>query len=398
MAPEKKYVNVDEIMPTLSVEDVARYYGVQLPALHRVGNEIRTRCFLNCGKPQETGDRAIAIQADSATKNWYCHQYGCGKSGNLVSLCDLLKPGESTGGRPRGERFKGIAADLKAMSEGQPGPAPSAVAPTASSAPVIPKANLPLKDSENERARSLVDLDAKFLTDVADMTPKASAYFRCRPYLTPEICNRWRMGYLPRGTAGEDKSGGTMRGKVVYGYCNDAAEVLTWFGRDPEFEDKHKSWSASGRTEKEPEKFHFVKGFHRGGELFGVDHLAEAGRGDKIRELGLLLVEGPNDVIRLDTLGIPAVALCSNTITREQAEKVVKISREQGSGIVTIFLDCDPEGLSGMKQCLGYIAQLAPVRLAWTDRMHGGKFGGRQPESLSLQEWQGIEAFLLACQ
>ena len=95
---------------------------------------------------------------------------------------------------------------------------------------------------------------------------------------------------------------------------------------------------------------------------------------------------------------MPAVvALCSNTISREQAEKVVKVSREQGSGIVTIFLDCDPEGLNGMKQCLGYLAQLAPVRLAWTDRMHGGKFSGRQPESLSIQEWQEIEAFLSVC-
>ena len=48
-------------------------------------------------------------------------------------------------------------------------------------------------------------------------------------------------------------------------------------------------------------------------------------------ELILLLVEGTNDVIRLDTLGIPAVALCSNTISREQAEKVVNVSREQGA-------------------------------------------------------------------
>ena len=42
-----------------------------------------------------------------------------------------------------------------------------------------------------------------------------------------------------------------------------------------------------------------------------------------------------------------------------------------------LFLDCDPEGESGMKQCLGYLAQLIPVRLAWTSRMYGGKFKGR---------------------
>ena len=99
-------------------------------------------------------------------------------------------------------------------------------------------------------------------------------------------------------------------------------------------------------------------------------------------------------MIRLDTLGVPAVALCSNTITREQALKTAALAKELGSGVVTIFLDCDDEGLNGMKQCLGYLAQLTPVRLAWTERMFGGKFKGKQPESLTIQDWQEIAAFL----
>lgn len=32
---------------------------------------------------------------------------------------------------------------------------------------------------------------------------------------------------------------------------------------------------------------------------------------EKLRSLGLVLVEGPNDVVRIDALGVPAVALCS---------------------------------------------------------------------------------------
>ena len=47
-----------------------------------------------------------------------------------------------------------------------------------------------------------------------------------------------------------------------------------------------------------------------------------------------------------------------------------------------------------MKQCLGYLAQLTPVRLAWSDRMFGGKFKGKQPESLTIQDWQEISEFL----
>ena len=61
-----------------------------------------------------------------------------------------------------------------------------------------------------------------------------------------------------------------------------------------------------------------------------------------------------------------------------------------------MFLDCDPEGENGMKQCLGYLSQLTPVRLAWTSKMYGGKFTGRQPESLTPTEWQEIEAYLTA--
>ena len=95
-------------------------------------------------------------------------------------------------------------------------------------------------------------------------------------------------------------------------------------------------------------------------------------------------------MIRLDTLGVSALGLCSNSITREQAAKSARLARELGNGIVTIFLDCDPEGENGMKQCLGYLSQLVPVRLAWTSRMFAGKFKVRQPESLASEEWAEI--------
>jgi hypothetical protein len=306
-----------------------------------------------------------------------------------------MKPGANGGGKPRGERFKEIREDLKAMIEGRAGPEGAAIPalPKAKPAPEV-KVNVPLKDSENERARALTELDRKFVVDIEAMNPKASAYVRRRPYVTPEVCRAWRMGYLPRDTGGEDKNGGTMRGKIVYPYLSEAGEVLTWFGRDPEFEEKHQKWEGSTKADREPAKFHFVKGFHRGIELFGAHQLHADGVPEKLAGLGLLLVEGPNDVIRLSTLGVPAVGLCSNTITREQAAKVARLARAHAGGIVTVFLDLDPEGENGMRQCLGYLAQLVPVRLAWSPKMYGGKFKGRQPESLTIQEWQEMEAFL----
>ena len=394
MSEKKSFVNVDELMPQVSLEQAAMYYGIPLPDLKRVGSETRTACFLICGKAEATGDRALAIQADDPAKKWHCHQYGCGKGGNLISLCDLMKPGDNANGRPRGDRFKDIAKDLLAMVSGQSGPERADVPAPAPQPAAPPKVNIQLKDSENERARALVELDRKFVVEVGDMNPKASAYFRKRPFLTPEVCRKWRMGYLSRDTGG-DKAGGTMRGQITYAYLSQAGEVLCYFGRDPEFKEKHLKWEKSDKTEPEPEKFHFVKGFHRGIELFGQHQFRAEGVAEKIRGLGLLLVEGPNDVIKLDQLGVPAVGLCSNNITRDQAAKVAQFAREVGGGVVTIFLDCDPEGENGMKQCLGYLAPLVPVRLAWMSKMFGGKFRGRQPESLHTEEWAEIRDYLL---
>src|SRR5205807_7164650 len=114
------------------------------------------------------------------------------------------------------------------------------------------------------------------------------------------------------------------------------------------FEEKQDQWEKAGKTDPQPEKFHFVKGFHRGIELFGQHQLRAEGVPEKLRGLGLILVEGPNDVIKFDHLGVPAVGLCSNTITREQAAKAARLAREVAGGIVTVFLDCDPEGENGM--------------------------------------------------
>ncbi len=393
------YINVDELMLQVTLEQVAAFYGVHLPELKRVGAETRVRCFLNCGRTQDTGDRAVAIQTDHPAKQWKCHHYGCGKGGNLVSLCDLVKPGPNMGGRPRGSRFKEIAADLKMMVEGVlTSPSPATVTPSSAAAAnpaEAPKVNVPLSKSDNERARGLVDLDHKFVVDPAQMPSAASGYFRRRPFLTSEVCQKWRMGYLPR-SAGEDRSGGTMRGTVVYPVLSEAGEVLTWFGRDPSFEEKRQQWEASGRQDREPDKFHFVKGFHRGLELFG-QHAARAkepGYRELMREVGMIVVEGPNDVIALDALGVPAVGLCSNVLTKEQAAKLVRFAKLVSRGRVVLLLDCDPAGEAGAKEALWQLSPHCDVRLGWNATTHDGRFRGRQPESLSAEEWGVIRECL----
>ena len=95
--------------------------------------------FSPAAEREETGDRAIAIKVDNPVKPWACHVYECHKSGNLVGLCDLMKPGQNAGGRPRGERFKQIAEDLQAMAAGEQPKTASAPAAPHSQASVLKK-------------------------------------------------------------------------------------------------------------------------------------------------------------------------------------------------------------------------------------------------------------------
>jgi len=384
--PEKKssFIRVDELLPQIGLEQAAAFYGAELPELKRIGQETRTRCFLACGRSGETGERALAIQTDSPTKIWKCHEYGCTRGGNLVSLCDLMKPGQSTCGRPRGERFKELARDLKAMVEGEPRLADEKSAPAkAPSAPPVP-VNIPLAESDNERARALVTLDEEFVTDPAQMPPEAAGYFRRRRFLTAEACQEFRVGYLPQS------SKSLLRGKIVYPYFSAEGKLLTWFGRDPRYEDKLRKWAASDRSEPEPTKTQFVKGFHRGLELWG-EHLLRAKEAPRPQaELGLVIVEGPNDAINLQLLGIPAVALCSNTITREQAERVAALAGHLETRLALLMLDCDEEGEHGVAQMLPLLARHLHVRLGWHRGLREGAFRDRQPEQLTRNQWSEL--------
>ncbi|MBT6155981.1 MAG: hypothetical protein HOK71_09710 [Planctomycetaceae bacterium] len=391
---KSSFVQIDELQGRVDIETACRFYGVDPEPLERVGRDIRTQCFLNCGKSEETGNRAIAIDANSPVKRWRCHQYGCGKGGNLVTLCDLLKPGANCDGRqPKGDRFKEIREDLRRMVGENVDTAPVKSKPTAKEpAQEEPKINLPLAESPNERARGLTSLDERFLV-VPDenMNRHAAAYVRQHPFLTEDVCREHRCGYLPRPGSGGDRRGGTLQGMWVYGYLNENGEPLTWFGRNLQFEQRHADWVSDGRNGKEPAKFHFVKGFHRGLELYGQHewNVEEVQRHIRDEIGSLLLVEGPNDRIALGKLGVPAFAICSNIITREQAKHASDKAREIGVPVGVMF-DNDVEGENGARQSIPLLAQYGPVQFAWSALMYDGQFKNRQPESLSKEEWQII--------
>ena len=109
----------------------------------------------------------------------------------------------------------------------------------------------------------------------------------------------------------------------------------------------------------------------------------------------MIVVEGFNDVLALDHAGIPAVAICSNRISQEQSAKVIRFAKNFGEGRISLMFDCENTGDDGAKEALWLFAESAPdldVRLVWSQAMHGGKFAGREPESVSSEE---LHSFLL---
>ncbi len=137
------------------------------------------------------------------------------------------------------------------------------------------------------------------------------------------------------------------------------------------------SFTIAGRSSKR---------FHRGLELFGqqASRLTASGYRESIARHGIIAVEGFNDVIGLDNLGIPAVAIMSNRITEHQIEKVARWAKRLANGKVSLLFDCEQTGDDGAKEAVWHFVERGrDVRLGWSQATHGGKFKGRQPENLN---------------
>ena len=389
---KRAYIDVDSLQRELvaqgdPVERIAGFYSRLLPELHRTQDETRMACYFACGRDGPTGDRAISVKTQADGALFRCFQYGCTVRGNLLSLMFWMKHDRAPcGDRLQGAEFREIASDLQALVRGE---VCETITTEQASTQLVqetetPPVNVPLKDSENERARALVNLDEKFVTDVSAMPPHASAYVRRRPFLTPELMQKIRCGYLPHD------AGSLLRGQFVYGWADAHGDVLTWFGRNLKYEEQHEKWRRAGESKNEPTKFRFVKGFHRGLELFGEDIYRREADRELSKRFGVLVVEGPNDVMNLHTLGVPSVAVCSNLLTDEQADKLAILAHNFGDDTVSVMFDLDREGEKGAEQAVLKLARRCRVRLAWTSKLSDGKYLGCQPESLAVDEWEPV--------
>jgi len=206
---------------------------------------------------------------------------------------------------------------------------------------------------------------------------------------------KWRVGFLPQDGGG-DKRGWSLRSHLLYPILSEEGQTLAFIGRDPQFEAKeqefHRLRPEERAKEKKANKYRFPVDFHRGLELFGQHaiRLQEPGYREAIAQQGIVVVEGFNDVIGLDNLGLPAVAIMSNKITEQQVDKVERWAKQLASGKVTLLFDADDAG-EGAKEALWLFAQRGlDVKLGWSQVMHDSKFQGRQPEQLTGDEWESV--------
>ena len=387
------YVNVDALQAQTSLEAAAARCGVTLDAKGS-GKEVRIDCSFGCAG-DHAGRKEISVNTENPQKVFCCHAYGCQFRGNLLTLMH----GWLSGQRPAGEKLKGEEFNrVKKLLQAEGSVAPTPVKPPVQAAPAAvapPERNVPLEDSEEEKVRELATIDQKLIRDVAAMNPAAAAYIRTYPSFPFEPNTTWRCGYMPQD-GHRDKRGWSLRGHILYPLLSEEGKVLSWIGRDPAYEEKERAFQSLAPAERAdkaaPTKHKLPKGFHRGQELYGqhAGRLKEPGYREFIAAHGIVVVEGFNDVIGLDNLGIPAVGLMSNRITAEQVEKIKRFALHLASGKVLLMLDGDSHGDEGAKEALWLLSQQnLDVRLAWSQAMHDGAFRGTQPEQLTRETWDG---------
>ena len=383
------YIDVDRLQAETTLEQAAALCGYPL-VTKGTGPEVRIDCPFQC-PGDHAGRKEVAINIENPQKVFQCHGYQCGVRGNLLTLMHGFLTGTlPTGGKLKGtefQRVKRVLAGSNDPSEASPvRQVPEAAKPVVN--PPLPT-NAPLIDSSDQRVRELHNIDEKLIRDVAVMNHAAANYVRKHPCLSPESMAKWRCGYLPND-GGSDKRGWSLRGSILYPVLSESGKVLTWVGRDVLHEAKEREYQQLSPVERQgkepPAKHRFPKGFHRGVELYGqqASRLSEPGYREFIQQHGLTLVEGFNDVIGLDNLGIPSLAIMSNRMTDAQGEKVIRFAQQLGINRVNLMFDCDDPGTAGAKEALWFFAQRnITVRLVWSPTNHEGQYQGKQPESLN---------------
>ena len=392
--------DVDRLIENTSVDRVLTHFGKSLP--DKSAGEFRMNCVFNeaCS---ESSYGQLTVKLDDPINRIYCHS--CGVRGNLLTLIHGLKTRRAPdGGKLRGPEFKEAVAELREIAGSDSVkriPPQREVKPVESIVESPPRLiNIPLARHEKEAARNLANLHEDLIVDVAQMSPEAAAYVRKRPWMTPEIMRKWGVGWIPG-------NGRSLFRKhyLVYTHRNERGDVVSYSGRDLCFEKKWTKWIRDGKPDhKKPFKHRYVQGYHRGIEIYGgqASRLNERFVRESLDKWGVVVVEGMNDVIRLEELGVAAVGLGSNKATAHQINKVIRFARDAASNRVTLFPDCDGEGEAGFKSLLWDLtASGVQCRLGICQTRLDNIQIGFQPEDLTRSDlfaaWKRIASTETRC-
>ena len=330
MPDRRRFTDIDRLLAETPLSRVTQHYNLPPPNEH--ASEYRLDCVFHA-ECHDSEYGQLTVSQHEAAKRIYCHS--CRVRGNLLTLIHGLETGRPpTGGKLRDAEFKSAVALLRSISTEAAVPetvvsAPSAAAAAEQADTAAALQNVPLKRHDKEAARTLEDLYTDLLVEPTEMSPQAAGYFRARPWLTEDVARSWNMGYLPR----DGRS--LFRGYVVYTHRSERHDVLSYSGRDVLFEEKLRKWERDGCPQgKKPGKHRYVSGYQRGLELYGQSavRLEQERVRQSLADVGLIVVEGANDVIRLDTLDAAAVGLCSNRATDEQITKIIRYARSAAGG------------------------------------------------------------------
>jgi len=386
--------DVDGLIESTPLSAVLHHYGLPQPAEH--AKEHRLNCVFNDSCADTSyGNLTVALDAVNRV---YCHS--CETRGNLITLIHgLEKRQPPAGGKLRGQEFKEAVAKLRGIASGAPPEADSchlnekeAVATGDLPKPEVRAVNTPLRRHEKEGARALADLHEELISDVAEMSPEAAQYIRQRRWMTAELLQKWGVGWIP----GDGRSL-FRKNYLVYTHRNERGEVVSYSGRNLSFEEKFVRWIRDGRPEgKKPAKHRYVSGFHRGVELYGghATRMEERYVRASLQQHGLVVCEGQNDVLRMDTLQVAAVGLGSNKATESQIDKIARFARTAADNRVLLLPDCDEEGEAGFQPLLWRLnEERVHVRLGISSTMFDGIFANRQPESITEHEWATVSGY-----
>ncbi|MBL8352187.1 MAG: toprim domain-containing protein [Burkholderiaceae bacterium] len=117
-------------------------------------------------------------------------------------------------------------------------------------------------------------------------------------------------------------------------------------------------------------KYLLTSGFEKAKVLFNEPAAFEAVRQALKAHLPtrLYLVEGFLDALRLQSLGLPAVALMGTSLGREPLERLKKLAEDSESSAelaYCLFLDNDPAGFGGADRLVRRLLDLRGVNLRW---------------------------------